>query len=68
MYVAKPYMNNKIGMKRFPTKEEAVEYLEEYTGISMGYVKKKKTKKRKTEEVIYDWELIDKLYLEETGA
>ena len=32
MWVAKPNLNNKNGIKEFPTAKEAVAYLEEYTG------------------------------------
>lgn len=56
-YVAKPYLNNNIGMKEFATKAEAAAYLEAYTGIEMAY-----ERDRKTKEITYDWELIDKLF------
>lgn len=57
MFVAKPCLNNNIGLKVFPTKKEAVKYLEEYTGIEMSWERDKKTK-----EITYDWELVGKLY------
>jgi hypothetical protein len=43
--------------KEFATKKEAVAYLEEFTGIEMAY-----DRNRKTKEIVYDWELIGKLY------
>ena len=57
MYVAKPNLNNMTHSKEFETKKECVEYLQEYTGVIMGWERNKKTK-----EIIYDWELIGKLY------
>lgn len=57
MYIAKPYLNNNIGIKEFETRKEAVAYLEEYTGIEMAY-----ERNRKTKEIVYDWELIGKLF------
>jgi len=57
MYIAKPYLNNNIGLKEFDTKKAAAEYLEAYTGIDMAYDVNKKTK-----EIVYDWELIGKLF------
>jgi len=59
MYVAKPYLSNNIGLKRFEKIEDAVKYLEEYTGFEMAY-----ERNRKTKEIVYDWELIGKLYKE----
>jgi hypothetical protein len=35
MYQAKPNINNKRGMKTFKTEEEAAQYLNKMTGISM---------------------------------
>jgi len=57
MYIAKPYLNNNIGIAEFETKADAAAYLEEYTGIEMAY-----ERNRKTKEITYDWELIGKLY------
>jgi hypothetical protein len=57
MWVAKPNINNSIGMKEFEDVKEAVAYLEDYTGIEMAY-----ERNRKTKEVTYDWELIGKLW------
>lgn len=57
MWVAKPNINNNIGMKEFKDVKEAVAYLEDYTGIEMAY-----ERNRKTKEVTYDWELIGKLW------
>ena len=55
-FLAKPKLNNKIDSKVFDTMKEAIQYLEDYTGHKMDYVKNSKTKER-----IYDWELIGKL-------
>jgi hypothetical protein len=60
-YIAKPYLNSNIGVKEFDTKKAAAEYLEEYTGIPMAYERNKKTK-----EIVYDWELIEKLFVKKT--
>lgn len=57
MFVAKPNLNNNRGLKQFPTKKEAVKYLEEYTGFEMSWERDKKTG-----EITYDWEPIGKLY------
>ena len=57
MWVAKPNLNNSNGIKEFPTAKEAVAYLEEYTGIEMAY-----DRNRKTKEITYDWEIIEKLW------
>lgn len=73
MYTAQPYLNNKIGLKQFATKAEAVAYLEEYTGIEMSYEINQKLKKElissgmSSKDALaqakeYDWELIGKLY------
>jgi len=57
MWYAKPNLNNNNGMKTFETAKAAVKYLEEYTGIEMAYDRNEKTK-----EIVYDWQLIDKLW------
>lgn len=57
MWIAKPNLNNSIGMKEFDTAKEGAEYLEAYTGIEMAY-----DRNRKTKEITYDWEIIDKLW------
>ena len=57
MWVANPNLNNKNGINEFPTAKEAVAYLEEYTGIEMAY-----DRNRKTKEITYDWEIIEKLW------
>jgi len=56
-YVAKPYLNKDRGICEFNTLQDAVNYLEEYTGYKMDFVVDRKTKEKK-----YDWELIGKLY------
>lgn len=55
-YLAKPYLNKNVGMKEFERIEDAVRYLETYTGFQMSFVVNKKTKIK-----TYDWELIGKL-------
>ena len=55
-YLAKPYLNKNIGMKEFERIEDAVRYLETYTGFQMSFEVNKKTKVK-----TYDWELIGKL-------
>ena len=58
-YIAKPNINNNIGLKTFPVEQDAIKYLEEYTGYEMSFEKNKKTG-----EKISDWYLIDKLWKE----
>jgi len=55
-YLAKPYLNKNVGMKEFERIEDAVRYLETYTGFQMSFVVNKKTKVK-----TYDWELVGKL-------
>lgn len=57
-YIAKPYLNKNVGMKEFDNVEDAVRYLETYTGFKMSSGYNKKTKIR-----TYDWQLIGKLIL-----
>ena len=57
MYIAQPNLNNKLNVKEFENKKEAVAYLEKFTGIEMAYERNSKTK-----EITYDWEIIGKLY------
>ena len=57
IWIAKPNMNNTLHSKEFPTAKEAVAYLEAYTGVEMPY-----ERNRKTKEIVYDWQLIGKLY------
>ena len=58
-YIAKPNLNNNIGIKTFSLENEAIKYLEEYTGYQMSFEKNKKTG-----EKVSDWYLIDKLWKE----
>ena len=58
-YIAKPNLNNNIGLKTFTIESDAIKYLEEYTGYEMSFEKNKKTG-----EKISDWYLIDKLWKE----
>ncbi len=55
-YIAKPNLNNNIGLKTFPVEQDAIKYVEEYTGYEMSFEKNKKTG-----EKFSDWYLIDKL-------
>jgi benzoyl-CoA reductase/2-hydroxyglutaryl-CoA dehydratase subunit BcrC/BadD/HgdB len=55
-YIAKPYLLKDTDKKEFDDIEEAVKYLEDYTGHKMSY-----EKNRKTKEKTYDWELVGKL-------
>ena len=55
-YVAKPNLNNNIGLKTFSFESDAIKYLEEYTGYEMSFEKNKKTGEKYS-----DWYLIDKL-------
>tara|TARA_B110000977_G_scaffold105544_1_gene137657 strand:- start:3873 stop:4073 length:201 start_codon:yes stop_codon:yes gene_type:complete len=57
MWIAKPNLNNSIGLEVFTTAKEGAEYLEKYTGIEMAY-----DRNRKTKEITYDWEIIEKLW------
>lgn len=59
-YLAKPYLNKNLGMKEFERIEEAVRYLENYTGFQMSFEVNKKTKVK-----TYDWELVGKLIRKE---
>ena len=59
-FVAKPNLNNTLGMQTFDTIKEAVKYLEQTTGHKMDYVVD-----RKTGVKTYDWELIGKLKIVE---
>ena len=57
MWIAKPNLNNNIGMKEFDTAKQGAEYREHFTGIEMAYDRNSKTK-----EITYDWEIIGKLW------
>ena len=61
-YIAKPNINNNIGLKTFPAEQDAIKYLEEYTGYEMSFEKNKKTG-----EKISDWYLIEKLVKVDTS-
>ena len=61
-YIAKPNINNNIGLKTFPVEKDAIKYLEEYTGYEMSFEKNKKTG-----EKISDWYLIEKLVKVDTN-
>jgi hypothetical protein len=75
MFVAKPNLNNTLHSKVFATKIEAVQYLEEFTGIEMSYEINKKLRKKLMKDgmsqsasleaaKVYDWEIIGKLFPE----
>ena len=55
-YIAKPNLNNNIGLKTFTLESAAIKYLEEYTGYEMSFEKNKKTGEKYS-----DWYLIEKL-------
>ena len=57
MWTAKPNLVNSKNQKTFPTIEEAVTYLEDFTGIEMAFYRNKRTN-----EVTYDWQIIGKLF------
>ena len=38
-YIAKPNLNNNIGLKTFSLESDAIKYLEEYTGYEMSFEK-----------------------------
>ena len=61
-YIAKPNINNNIGLNTFPVEQDAIKYLEEYTGYEMSFEKNKKTG-----EKISDWYLIEKLVKVDTS-
>ena len=61
-YIAKPNINNNIGLKTFPLEQDAIKYLEEYTGYEMSFENNKKTG-----EKISDWYLIEKLVKVDTS-
>ena len=61
-YIAKPNINNNIGLKTFPLEQDAIKYLEEYTGYEMSFEKNKKTG-----EKISDLYLIEKLVKVDTS-
>ena len=61
-YIAKPNINNNIGLKTFPVEQDAIKYLEEYTGYEMSFEKNKKTG-----EKISDWYLFEKLVKVDTS-
>lgn len=62
-YLAKPYLNKNLGMKEFERIEDAVRYLENYTGFQMSFEVNKKTKVK-----TYDWELVGKLIRVDNAA
>ena len=61
-YIAKPNINNNIGLKTFPLEQDAIKYLEEYTGYEMSFEKNKKTGDK-----ISDCYLIEKLVKVDTS-
>ncbi len=65
MFIAKPNLFNSDGTKQFNTEDEAIQYLEKYTGIEMDYeVKRRKDKKTGKTVVVSktsDWYLVGKL-------
>jgi len=72
MFVAKPHLNNNIGVKEFEDIHDAIGYLEEATGFEMSFELDRKKKKKLIKSGMpsleanelsktYDWELIGKL-------
>lgn len=61
MYIAKPNLNNNIGVQEFATLKSAVEYLEDITGYEMSYYYPAGLK-ADFENRVYDWELVGKLF------
>jgi len=72
MYIAKPSLNNNIGIKEFEDIHDAIGYLEEATGFEMSFELDRKKKKKLIKDGMpsleanelsktYDWELIGKL-------
>ena len=72
MFVAKPCLNNNIGVKEFEDIHDAISYLEKETGFEMSFELDRKKKKKLIKEGMpsleanelsktYDWELIGKL-------
>ena len=72
MFVAKPSLNNNIGVKEFEDIHDAIGYLEQATGFEMSFELDRKKKKKLIKEGMpsleanelsktYDWELIGKL-------
>ena len=57
MWIAKPNLNNNRLLREFATAKEGAVYLEAVTGIEMAY-----DRNRKTKEIVYDWEIIGKLF------
>ena len=51
-YIAKPNLNNNIGLKTFSFESDAIKYLEEYTGYEMSFEKNKKTGEKTDAEAI----------------
>jgi hypothetical protein len=65
MFIAKPNLFNADGTREFTTEIEAIQYLENVTGIEMDYeVKRRKDKKTGKTVVVSktsDWYLVGKL-------
>ena len=72
MFVAKPCLNNNIGVKEFEDIHDAISYLEQETGFEMSFELDRKKKKKLIKSGMpsleanelsktYDWELIGKL-------
>jgi len=72
MFIAKPHLNNNIGVKEFEDIHYAIGYLEEATGFEMSFELDRKKKKKLIKDGMpsleanelsktYDWELIGKL-------
>ena len=60
MWTAKPNISNKLHMKSFDNKKDAVDYLTEVTGYEMKW--ENVVLEDGTKDRIYDWELVGKLW------
>ena len=60
MWTAKPNISNKLHMKSFDNKKDAVDYLTEVTGYEMQW--ENVVLEDGTKDRIYDWELVGKLW------
>lgn len=60
VWTAKPNISNKLHMKSFDNKKDAVDYLTEVTGYEMKW--ENVVLEDGTKDRIYDWELVGKLW------
>ena len=60
MWTAKPNMSNKLHMKDFDNKKDAIDYLTEVTGYEMKW--ENVVLEDGSKDRVYDWELVGKLW------